>query len=285
MAWLTPTLQAEQVQNLLSSRLWFYIFFVRPIYGARCNLDGKRFFIMGRMKLPNYTQIPNYFIENMHNYPLSTIAIFLVICRKTIGWHKQKDRISYSQIMKMTGMSMNGVRKGIEPLIIDEWIIRIPVRNGYVYDLNFEITSNGVPQNDNLITESKASLSLSDSTKEKKEIYIHIETTFQNKYEELTNQKYHIHYAKDRAIMKPLIKKYGEKKIIELIDIWFNDSFAEQCGYSIGGFSSCFNRLLILNNLPGKVKEKDTRKALDEMEALRQDKKLHPEKYKIPKEE
>jgi len=76
MAWLTPTLQAEQVQNLLSSRLWFYIFFVRPIYGARCNLDGKRFFIMGRMKLPNYTQIPNYFIENMHKPVIAAINGF-----------------------------------------------------------------------------------------------------------------------------------------------------------------------------------------------------------------
>jgi len=186
--------------------------------------------------------------------------------------------------MELTGMSMNGVRQGIEALIIDEWVIRIPVRNGYIYDLNFGITSLSDKDKANLITESKGTLSLSDDTKEKKEIYINIETAFQNKFKELTGETFHVHYAKDRAIMKPLIKKYGEEKIIELIDIWFNDDFAKQCGYSIGGFSSCFNRLLALSNSPKKIREKDTRNTLNEMEKLRQDKALHPEKYRIPSE-
>ena len=238
------------------------------------------------INLPNYTQIPNQFLDVMHKYSHATKAVFLAICRKTIGWHKVSDRISYSQIVQMTGIHKNSVRPCVNALIDDGWITQNRVKNGYVYDLNISIhTPKGVRENSKGNNDCDKTVPMVGTTKEKKEIYIHIETTFQNKYEELTNQKYHIHYAKDRAIMKPLIKKYGEKKIIELIDIWFNDSFAEQCGYSIGGFSSCFNRLLILNNLPGKVKEKDTRKVLDEMEALRQDKKLHPEKYKIPKEE
>ncbi|KKL61355.1 hypothetical protein LCGC14_2196180 [marine sediment metagenome] len=45
MAWLTPSLQTELIQNSLSTGLWFFIFSARSIYGARCNLVGKGFFI------------------------------------------------------------------------------------------------------------------------------------------------------------------------------------------------------------------------------------------------
>ena len=60
-----------------------------------------------RMNLPTYTQIPNLFLENMHKYHGASVKVFLTICRKTIGWHKLSDRISYSQIMKDTGLSKN----------------------------------------------------------------------------------------------------------------------------------------------------------------------------------
>lgn len=114
-------------------------------------------------------------------------------------------------------------------------------------------------------------------------IYETIEHTFRNKFKQETDEEYRINYAKDRALMKPLIKKYGEKKIISLIDLWFNDDFGEKCGYTIGGFSSCFNKLLLRANSGEKTKEKNTRKIVNDMEMLRQDKALHPEKYSLPK--
>ena len=113
-------------------------------------------------------------------------------------------------------------------------------------------------------------------------IYKTIERAFRNKFKQQTDEEYRINYAKDRRLMKPLIKKYGEKKIISLIDLWFNDDFGEKCGYTIGGFSSCFNKLLLRANSGEKTKEKNTRKIVDDMEMLRQDKALHPEKYRIP---
>lgn len=67
----------------------------------------------------NHTQIPNEYLDSYMRIT-SSIAnkIFMVICRKTIGWHKETDSISVSQIMSITGIkSETTVRKGLKELI------------------------------------------------------------------------------------------------------------------------------------------------------------------------
>jgi phage replication O-like protein O len=49
--------------------------------------------------------------------------VFIAISRKTIGWHKDIDKISLSQMMKMTGLSKNSVLKGVKELEENEIII------------------------------------------------------------------------------------------------------------------------------------------------------------------
>ena len=63
---------------------------------------------------PNYTQIPNRFMDEL----LATLnncelRVLLSIMRKTFGWNKERDRISLSQIQKMTGLSHQGVIDGL----------------------------------------------------------------------------------------------------------------------------------------------------------------------------
>lgn len=59
----------------------------------------------------NHTQVPNCIMdEHMRNLSGSALKVLLLICRKTIGWHKERDRISQSQIMEATGLSKNGVK-------------------------------------------------------------------------------------------------------------------------------------------------------------------------------
>ena len=54
------------------------------------------------MLVNNYTQISNEFIDMLSNFSGASVKIFLAISRKTIGWHKISDRISYSQLEKMS---------------------------------------------------------------------------------------------------------------------------------------------------------------------------------------
>jgi len=90
------------------------------------------------MEKPTYTQINNNFIKNMNLYTGSEVKIFLAISRKTIGWHKETDKISYSQLCKMTGLSRRILKLSIEKLVNDKWIMQSGnSKSGYCYDLNF----------------------------------------------------------------------------------------------------------------------------------------------------
>ena len=84
-----------------------------------------------------WTQLPNEFIEMMHEYKPSVLSVFVAICRKTIGWHKEVDVIALSQIEEMTGLSRPVVIAAIKTLERDTWITVIRTE-GYpnVYDIN-----------------------------------------------------------------------------------------------------------------------------------------------------
>jgi len=92
---------------------------------------------------PNYTQTPNRFIdEYMNQVSPAATKIYLTICRKTIGWHKDTEDISLSQIMKLTGLSKNTALRATDELENFDLIIVTRKGNGRRainnYELNFE---------------------------------------------------------------------------------------------------------------------------------------------------
>lgn len=57
-----------------------------------------------------YLMIPNVIIDYLIPYCTPTaFVVLMVIYRKTFGWRKREDRISYSQIEQATGLSHNAV--------------------------------------------------------------------------------------------------------------------------------------------------------------------------------
>jgi phage replication O-like protein O len=77
------------------------------------------------LMLPNHTQVPNEFIDKrMRDLSGAALKCFLLICRKTIGWHKLSDAISYSQIKDITGLSNEAVTEGLKKLV-DERLISV----------------------------------------------------------------------------------------------------------------------------------------------------------------
>jgi len=96
--------------------------------------------LMGINK-PNYTQIPNLILDNIHKYSLPEFKILIFICRKTFGWHKKKDRIAYSQIIKGTGLGKNTVPRAVNLLKENGYLIQSgSPHTGYSYELSI----NGV---------------------------------------------------------------------------------------------------------------------------------------------
>jgi len=51
-----------------------------------------------------YTEIPNDFIEKSAFLSSNAFRLYTIICRKTIGFHRESDTISSSQLMQMCGM-------------------------------------------------------------------------------------------------------------------------------------------------------------------------------------
>lgn len=94
---------------------------------------------------PNYTQIPNIFIDYwMSKLSPPASMIFLVICRKTIGWSKDHDQISLSQMEKITGLSTNTVRNGIQTLIESDLITQIKTGSGRASKTFFELKMSNI---------------------------------------------------------------------------------------------------------------------------------------------
>ena len=66
---------------------------------------------------PNSTQIPNVFFDYwMGVLSHSEFKILMAISRKTFGWHKKRDSISRTQIVNLTGLNRDTVRRGIKKL-------------------------------------------------------------------------------------------------------------------------------------------------------------------------
>jgi phage replication O-like protein O len=91
---------------------------------------------------PNYTQLPNVLLDAMCELSDAELRVALAICRKTFGWHKERDTLSLSQLEQVTGRSRPSTIAGVNGLIERGWIERTPAtkRGGktYVYRLCVE---------------------------------------------------------------------------------------------------------------------------------------------------
>ena len=88
---------------------------------------------------PNYTQIPNvYFDSIMQKLNGSENLVFLAIMRKTFGWRKKKDRISYSQIMEMTGLAKSTTAAALKSLEMMGYISSEKTGQSFSYYVNIE---------------------------------------------------------------------------------------------------------------------------------------------------
>src|SRR3990167_7143156 len=66
---------------------------------------------------PNYTQIPNnLFDEHMRDMTGAEFKVMAVICRKTFGWQKKKDKISISQLKTLTGIGRSQIVESLKIL-------------------------------------------------------------------------------------------------------------------------------------------------------------------------
>lgn len=91
---------------------------------------------MSNYEKPNYTQIPNALLdEHLPHMKEAELRVVLVIARATFGWHKQKDKLSISQLVEKTGLTRQGVVNGIGAAMDRGVIGREEDGMGFVYFL------------------------------------------------------------------------------------------------------------------------------------------------------
>ena len=103
-----------------------------------------------RISQPTYTQTPNDLFD--HWLPLlkeSELKVLLVIMRKTFGWHKVRDRISISQLARLTGLTEETVVIATKSLqkkgVILKQVVGELGKQQTFYELIVEDSNNSYP--------------------------------------------------------------------------------------------------------------------------------------------
>lgn len=85
---------------------------------------------------PTFTRIPNNIIEAMPYLGNAELRVLLAIARKTIGWQKECDVISVSQLATITGLTSRNTQQAIVALLDKGLISRESAgKQGYCYTL------------------------------------------------------------------------------------------------------------------------------------------------------
>ena len=199
-----------------------------------------------------FTAIPNKIIDDLQpDLTASTFKVLVTICRKTIGWHKEEDQISNSQLQKLTGMSLSSIKRSIKTLIKMELIsqarngkgkgirtfyrVNINRLNLNLLDLNPLEGVNRVKMNPldapnrGKINPTKES-NIKKEYKEKSNQAKPDIAVIEKEYFELYKLKYNdtpkstYNYPRDRKIIKGLLKHYSTNEMIRFLQEFFNDT-------------------------------------------------------------
>lgn len=82
-------------------------------------------YIVNPIELPQYTQIPNViFDEWMQHLSAAELQIIMIVCRKTFGWHKDQDAISYSQFAEILNVDKAHVIRVIKRLVDKGFLVK-----------------------------------------------------------------------------------------------------------------------------------------------------------------
>lgn len=226
-----------------------------------------------KIEKPNYTQTPNIlFDEIMRDLNGAELKVILAVIRKTFGWHKERDRISLTQLEEMTGLSRQGILNAIHGkkkeksviggLVNKGYIKIIETKQGNVYELvvkevdqqetasqlsRLEIV-NKVDQESGLASQLSRHTKESTLNKLSKEIYSEIESAYIDAFKEvIPDGEPIIDYKKTRAREKVLLSRLGKDKILQAINAAKKDDWIISGGFSLMVILSDYQLNKLLN--------------------------------------
>lgn len=119
-----------------------------------------------------YTKIPNWLIEKMGEIKPSVFKVCIAIARSTIGYQKEWERLTISQLMGITGLSNRSVIDSLDEAIADGLIEKRESKSWFEYKLKSEFSEksslNTTENSENFspnISENSEKSSLNNSEK------------------------------------------------------------------------------------------------------------------------
>lgn len=95
-----------------------------------------------------FTRIPNYFFDEYYFLlSESALKVYMAIARKTIGWRKNRDCISYSQLKNLSRLSETSISKGIKELLKNGLIEILKEGRGKGEKVSYGLIDKSLPQN------------------------------------------------------------------------------------------------------------------------------------------
>lgn len=87
--------------------------------------------------IPEHTQTPNSFFDVTlpQIKSIGELKVLLAVMRQTFGWRKFTDTISMSQLVKITGLTRQGVANGLKLALAHGYIERTPHGQSFTYGL------------------------------------------------------------------------------------------------------------------------------------------------------
>lgn len=159
---------------------------------------------------PNFTQTPNRFYELLPELSEGETKVGLVIIRATFGWHKERDRISYSQFEALTGMATATISKALKSLQDRGLIDRKKEGRGYSYGLIVDASSSESEEDTSSKSEEQTT-SESEDTKERAKESDDEEARAREQFGFLTEEEQDLY----QADLKELLFKYPKSSSVD----------------------------------------------------------------------
>lgn len=209
---------------------------------------------------PKYTQIPNSFFDDMiPTLKEGELRVILVIMRQTLGWQKNWDRISISQLVKKTGMEHKSVCRSVLSLAKKSLILKHTIGENGKQETYYKLNVIEDKKSSNIETNSKYS-DQCPKVRETSVLKTHTKerTTKENIVVVLNDIPNTWSVKLTKVEQQQLISKFG-KELVDLKIMLMEQKVREK---QYKPFTNCFSELM-----------KWCQKAIVEQKAKTQDKK------------
>lgn len=174
---------------------------------------------------PNFTQVPNEIFDKwMSELSGVEFKILMAICRKTFGWDKRKDKISYSQFIDLSGTGRRQISDAIKKLILLDLIevnskVKAPCDYSIKVEINKSEKETSLSKLNTLVCEKETSLHaekkpdcIESGAKKKLTKEIYKESNIYNNVVDLF-----FHYYEQIYNIKPIFNSRQGKQVKDII--------------------------------------------------------------------